>query len=191
MTTKFLLLLGPSGVGKTTIIKKLREMDTHFVYISPYITRKLRASEADKVYVSNKKLDKLVADGKILVVNHLYGIRYATPKERIERAFKRNEFPLLDWPIDRLDVMQEHFPGRLFRVYVRPPSLKVLRERLEEDSRDTDQTRLKAGTDELKRLKRGEYDHLIDYRVTNPTSSSEAVAEKIYKRYLSAIGEDC
>lgn len=187
MTTKFLLLLGPSGVGKTTIIKQLREMDTRFVYISPYITRKLRKGGSDKVYVSNKKLNLLIADGKILVVNQLYGIRYATPRDQIEQVFKRGEFPLLDWPIDRLDVMQGQFADRLFRVYVRPPNLFVLRQRLEADNRDNDRRRLQAGTEELQRLRRGEYDHLIDYHVINPTGSSFAVAKRIYKHYLSAI----
>lgn len=184
--TKFLLLLGPSGVGKTTVMQKLREMDARFVYISPYITRKLRTGEFDKVYVSHKKLDTLVADGKILVVNELYGVRYATPKEKIKRAFSAGKFPLLDWPIDRLDVMQMHFPDRLFRVYIRPPSLAVLRERLGQDDRDTNQERLKAATAELKRLRNGEYDHLIDYCVANPTGGSDAVAEAIYERYLAA-----
>lgn len=187
--TRFLLLLGPSGVGKTTIIRKLREMDARFVYISPYITRKLREGEADKVYVSNKKLNTLIADGKILVVNELYGIRYATPKEKIEKAFKAGKFPLLDWPIERLDVMQVHFPDRLFRVYIRPPSLAVLKERLRQDDRDPSQDRLKAGIAELKRLRSGEYDHLIDYSIANPAGDSDTVADAIYERYLAAIEE--
>ena len=42
---KFLLLLGVSGVGKSTIIRKLLAMDERFVYISPYITRQLREGE--------------------------------------------------------------------------------------------------------------------------------------------------
>ncbi len=186
---RFLLLLGPSGVGKTTIIRKMREMDARFVYISPYITRKPREGEADKVYVSNKKLDTLIANGEILVVNELYGIRYATPKEKIEKAFKVGKFPILDWPIDRLDVMQTHFPDHLFRVYIRPPNLTVLKERLRRDNRDPNQDRLKAGISELRRLRSGEYDHLIDYRVVNPPEGSDAVAEMIYKRYLAATDE--
>lgn len=187
--TKFLLLLGPSGVGKSTIIRKLRETDPRFVYISPYITRKLRKGESDKVSVSDKKLDILIADGKILVVNEIYGIRYATPKDKIERAFSADKFPLLDWPIVRLDVMQMHFPERLFRVYIRPPNLAVLKERLKRDDRDPGQERLQAGIAELKRLKSGEYDHLTDYCVANPEGRSDAVAKAIYERYLKAIGE--
>lgn len=187
MQVKFLLLLGPSGVGKSSIIQRLRQIDDRFVYISPYITRRLRKEETDKVSVSEKKLDKLVLDGKILVVNELYGIRYATPSEPIEQAFATEKFPLLDWPIDRLGVMEGGFPERLFRVYVEVGA-KSLRERLKADARDPTQSRLKAGLAELRKLARGQYDHLIDFRIANPDGSVDAVAKKIYQKYLKAVG---
>ena len=186
MQTKFLLLLGPSGVGKTSIIQRLRQLDGRFVYISPYITRKLRKGETDKVPVSGRKLDKLVRDGKILVVNQLYDIRYATPREPIEQAFEAERFPLLDWPVDRLDVMEQHFPDRLFKVYVEIDP-ETLRQRLALDKRDLTQSRLTAGLAELKRLAGGEYDSLIEYRIVNPAGEIDAVAQKIYEQYLLAI----
>ncbi len=187
MQVKFLLLLGPSGVGKSSIIQRLRQMDERFVYISPYITRRLRKGETDKIPVSEKKLDKLVRNGRILVVNELYGIRYATPSEPIEQAFAKERFPLLDWPIDRLGVMEVRFPQRLFRVYVEVDT-KTLRERLQADARDPTQSRLKAGLAELRRLARGKHDQLIDLRIANPDGEIDAVAKKIYQKYLKAIG---
>ncbi len=187
MQTKFLLLLGPSGVGKTSIIQRLRQLDKRFVYISPYITRNLRTGETDKVSVIDEKLDELVRDGKILVVNQLYGIRYATPREPIEQAFEAEQFPLLDWPIDRLDVMKQHFHGRLFQVYVEVDPT-ILQSRLQSDDRDPVQSRLRAGLVELERLKLGEYDHLINYRITNPSGEVDMVAQSIYEQYLQVIG---
>ncbi len=185
MGAKFLLLLGPSGVGKSSIVALLRKLDDRFVYISPYITRKLRMGERDKVAVSNKKLDKLVRDKKILVVNELYGIRYATPREPIQRAFAEGKFPLLDWPIHRVDVMEQNFPERLFRIYVET-DITTLTRRLE-DGRDPDAKRLAAGIAELGQLYGGEFDRHIDYRVINTNGSADAVAHVIYKEYLRAI----
>ncbi len=187
MQTKFLLLLGPSGVGKTSLIQRLRQLDDRFVYISPYVTRKLRKGETDKVSVSKKKLDKLVHDGKILVVNHLYGVRYATPCEPIEQAFEAEKFPLLDWPVHRLDVMEQHFPGRLFKVYVEADP-ETLRQRLAADRRDPTQSRLTAGLAELERLARSEYDLLIDYRIVNSAGAVDAIAQTIYEQYPKAPG---
>lgn len=84
--TKFLLLLGPSGVGKSTIIRDMQAMDSRFVYISPYITRSLRKGEQDKIQISNQEMDERAARGEFLVINSFYGIRYATPNDSIERA---------------------------------------------------------------------------------------------------------
>lgn len=76
--TKFLLLLGPSGTGKSTIIRELRQMDERFIYISPYITRPLRENETDKVHISDQEMDLRKENGEFLTINNLYGIRYAT-----------------------------------------------------------------------------------------------------------------
>lgn len=186
MQTKFLLLLGPSGVGKSSIIQRLRQLDYRFAYISPYITRSLRPGETDKTPASDERLDELVRDGKILVVNELYGIRYATPREPIEQAFEAEKFPLLDWPMDRLDIMEQHFSERLFRVYVEVDPA-TLQNRLQSDERDPTQSRLHAGLAELERLRLGEFDRLIDFRITNPTGEVDAVAQTIYEQYLSRL----
>ena len=135
--------------------------------------------------VSNKRLYELVREEKILIVNELYGIHYATPREPIEQAFEAEKFPLLDWPIDRLDVMERHFSTRLFRIYVEVDHA-TLRLRLEQDERDPTQSRLQAGLAELERFRLGEYDHFIDYRISNPTGEeTDAVAQTIYEQYSS------
>lgn len=185
MMVKFLLLLGPSGVGKTSIIQRLRQLDYRFVYISPYITRQLRSGESDKVSVSDEKLDELVREGKILVVNQLYSLRYATPREAIEQAFGEEKFPLLDWPIDRLAIMERHFAGRLFKVYIETDT-ETLRLRLQ-DGRDPNLERFDAGAAELETLRRGEYDSLLDLRVVNSSVDIDEIAQLIYSQYLQAI----
>lgn len=189
MQPKFLLLLGPSGVGKSEIIKRLRSYDERFVYISPYMTRKLRKGETDKVQIRAKELDRLIREGKILVVNTLYRVRYATPKGAIEEAFAAGKFPVLDWPISRLSIMQDAFPGRLFRVYVEVADLATLRQRLSNDARDPQGLRLEAGVREFESLGRGEFDLSIDFRIVNPDGAIDATAKTIYQQYLQAIGE--
>lgn len=186
MQPRFLLLLGPSGVGKSSIIQRLRQLDGRFVYISPYITRNLRVGETDKISVSEERIDELVRDGKILVVNQLYGIRYATPREPIGQAFEEQKFPLLDWPIDRLNVMEQNLPGGLFKVYVET-ELGTLRQRLQ-DGRDPNLERFDAGAAELESLRQGHYDNLVDFRIANPPGEVDAVAQTIYEKYLQAIG---
>lgn len=189
MESRFLLLLGPSGVGKTEIIKRLRLFDERFVYISPYMTRKLRKGEVDKVPVSAKELDRLVREKKILVVNTLYRVRYATPKGAIEEAFKACKFPVLDWPMSRISVMEDNFPNRLLRIYVETADLETLRQRLLNDNRDPQKLRLNAGIAEFEQLQRGEFDAHIDVRIVNPQGEIEATAKRVYDQYLQAVGE--
>lgn len=189
MESRFLLLLGPSGVGKTEIMKRLRSFDERFVYISPYMTRKLRKGEVDKVPVSAKELDRLVREKKILVVNTLYRVRYTTPMGAIEEAFQAGKFPLLDWPMSRISVMEDNFPNRLFRVYVETADVETLRKRLSNDDRDPQKLRLNAGVAELEQLQRGEFGAHIDVRIVNPEGAIGATAKRIYEMYLQAVGE--
>jgi guanylate kinase len=187
-TTKFLLLLGPSGVGKSRIIWVLREMDRRYVYISPFTNRRLRDGETDKVYVDDAKMDRMAAAGEFLIVNELFGYRYATPRRTILDALATGQFPLLDWPVDRLSVMQEAFEDKLFVVYVEPPSLEVLAERLKADGRDGDGGRFRAATDELEHYWAGESDGICDLKVTSVEGQVPQLAATIHDAYLRSLG---
>lgn len=186
MHAKFLLLLGVSGVGKTTIIKELLEIDDRFVYISPYITRPLRQGETDKIPTTEAELQRKLASGEILAVNDIFGIRYGTPKQPIKDAFRQGKFPLLDWPIKRLEVMENEFCGFLHRVYLQPPSVAELRRRLGQDERDTDGRRLTAALQELEYLQGGHLEGKYDIRVMSE-GDPKAVAHQIYQSYLYAV----
>jgi orotidine-5'-phosphate decarboxylase len=183
--SKFLLLLGVSGVGKSTIIRELHKLDSRFVYISPFMTRELRSGETDKVPIAGEQMDEMERQGKLLVVNELYGVRYATPREPIEQAFAGEQFPLLDWPIDRLHVMQQAFPEKLFTAYVEPPDAETLQRRLA-DGRDSEGKRIDAATAELATLAQGIYDDAINHRVVNSEGEAASVARAIYHEYIRA-----
>jgi guanylate kinase len=183
--SRFLLILGVSGVGKSTVIDELRKFDSRFVYISPFMTRTLRPDEKDKVPMTNADLDGMERGGALLAVNELYGVRYATPREPIERAFREEMFPVLDWPIDRLDLMQQTFAGRLFTVYLEPPSPEILQRHLA-NGRDQETTRFEMAKTELAALARGEYDNLLDHRAVNRENEAVTVAQAIYRAYLKA-----
>lgn len=189
MNTRFLLLLGPSGCGKSTIIRRLREMDDRYTYISPRITRPLREGEADKVSISDAEMDGMQKRGELLVINVIYGIRYATPRLPITEAFASRQFPVLDWPVDRLSIMIDAFDlDNLYIVYVAPPSLNELHRRLQLDGRDADGKRYEAGRQEWVRYEAGEFDGLIDLRVTSEADCIEALATTIHANYLQACG---
>ena len=185
--SKFLLLLGPSGVGKSALIHELIRLDARFVYISPYTTRPLRAGETNKIHISAAQMDEMDGRGEFLVVNELYGIRYATPRAPILQAFAAGNFPVLDWPVDRLRVMTEAFPRQLCVVYVAPPSMVVLEDRLGRDGRDESGSRMALARDELEAYWRGDYDPLIDHRVVSEEGHLPALSQRIYSLYTEDV----
>lgn len=187
--TKFLLILGPSGVGKSTIINDLRQLDTRFTYISPFITRPLRTGEEDKISIPNHIMDEMDHNGLFLTVNDIYGIRYATPRLPITQALEDGMFPVLDWPVGKLDTMKEAFPGKLLSVYIEPPSLEELKERLGKDGRDADGHRFNEAMIELNRLWAGDFDGQFDFREVSRTDEIGAISQRIYGRYVESLGE--
>lgn len=185
--TKFLLLLGPSGVGKSTIIHQLQELDDRFIYISPYITRPLRVGEQDKISITDKVMNKISERGEFLTINELFGIRYATPKLPIIKALRQKRFPVLDWPVNKMDIMHTTFSQKLFAVYIAPPSFKELRERISKDGRDVNGSRFKNARKELQNYWAGKYGNLFDLEVVNNTGKIVEVSKKIYRNYLDSL----
>jgi len=66
--SKFLLVLGVSGAGKSVIIRELLKLDSRFRYISPFVTRPLRAGEIDKVHMDEAEMLERYKRGEFVVV---------------------------------------------------------------------------------------------------------------------------
>lgn len=185
--SKFLLLLGPSGVGKSTIIQELVKLDKRFIYISPYITRPLRKEEKDKISISDLEIDDMERKSELLVINSLYGVRYATPRTPIMKALLEKRFPILDWPIGRIQIMTEAFPGQLYSVYVAPPSIEVLAQRLAKDDRDITGDRLENASKELEEFWSQKYSGLYNVSVISEDKKISDAARLIYVSYLRSF----
>jgi len=181
--SKFLLLLGPSGVGKSSIIEELIRLDNRFVYISPFMTRSLREGERNKISISGEEMDEMSEQEKFLVINELYGVRYATPRQPIEQALKEGNFPVLDWPIGRVSVMTEAFPNQLYIVYITPPSIEALRQRLARDDRDADGHRLRSAHKELEALESSRHSGIYDFEIVSEENQVPKIAQMIYANY--------
>jgi len=185
--SKFLLLLGPSGVGKSAVIEELRRLDGRFIYISPYMTRPLREGEKNKTSISDEQMDEMWGRGEILIINEIYGFRYATPRQPIMQALAENGFPVLDWPISRIDVMTQAFPDQLHIVYLSPPSIEVLRQRLANDRRDTDESRLQNACKELEAYWSSRYVKIYDLEIISEENQVPKIARAIYTSYLKSF----
>lgn len=164
----FVLLLGPSATGKSTLIQELNSQatDTTFEYVKPIITRPNRPNETDKISVSESEFDTMLAQGEFVVVNGLYGVRYGTPLQGVTSPLSRGNVPILDYPLETVDALQRPEYDTL-NLYIYPPSLEIWRGRIESSGRNLD-GRLEAGTRELGSLAMAGFNHPdIDVSIVN------------------------
>jgi guanylate kinase len=135
--------------------------------ISAFTNRRLRNGETDRVFVDDVEMDCMTAAGEFLVATSCSATAKLHPGAPFWTHFCGGKVPFLDWPVDRLGVMQEAFGNRLLVAYVETPSLEVLAERFKADGRDSDGGRFRAGTAELERYWDGKFDGIFDLKVTS------------------------
>ncbi len=189
MQKTILLLLGPSGVGKSSLIAEILRFDQRFAPISAFTTRPVRHRDLHRITVSEAAFDRIEQQGGLLALNRIYGYRYGTPKRFLSETIRQGKVPLLDCPVHLVSGFERDFPNQTFRVYVGPPTIEILRKRLE-DGRDPDGSRLACGLEELALVRSGRYESSIDLHVINTDDAVEAVAQDICARFWNSSKED-
>ena len=159
------VISGPSGVGKDTLIERLRERDPSLRYSVSYTTRKPRPGEVDGVsyfFVSRQKFEELIAQGFFLEYATYNGNYYGTPVAAVEEARAAGHDILLKIEVQGAAQVRERVPDGLF-IFIAPPSKQELvrRQELREGAApDEDMVeRLKIAETEMKLA--AEYDHVV------------------------------
>lgn len=175
----FLLLLWPSWVWKTTIMRELSETR----YIGPYTTRELRPGETDKKHVSVQEYDDLQAWWQILFSNNLFGVRYGTPLAPVLEAQREWQIPVLDFPLDQVpsfaDSVRKIIDMNFLCIYLFPPDMATWIQRMQADGRMND-ARLSAGQNELTNLVQLWEPHpLIDLSLVSHTGKIDELVSSV------------
>jgi guanylate kinase len=126
------VLSGPSGVGKSTVVDWLRGRDAEvFVSVSA-TTRRQRPGEVDGVnyrFLSDTEFDQLVADGGLLEWAEFAGSRYGTPAAPVSKHLASGQPVLLEIELQGARQVRIARPDALL-VFLAPPSWEVLQSRL-------------------------------------------------------------
>jgi guanylate kinase len=119
-----IVISGPSGVGKDTLIQRLRELDPTLRYSISYTTRKPRPGEVDEVnyyFVSRERFEELIAQGCFLEHATYNGNYYGTPAAAVEEARAAGQDILLKIEVQGAEQVRKRAPDGLF-IFIAPPS---------------------------------------------------------------------
>jgi guanylate kinase len=172
---------GPSGVGKDTMLERLAEIDhdlpVHFVVTAT--TRPPRLGERNGVnhhFLDRASFEQMIERGELLEYASVYGNYYGVPKSQVREALGRGRHVLLRVDVQGAERLRTVTPEAVF-VFVLPPSIETLATRLRargKDAPDSIRTRLAAARAEIEQATR------FDYRIVNGDGSlDESVRELI------------
>ena len=136
------ILSSPSGAGKTTISRMLLDADPDIKLSVSVTTRPPRPGEVDGVhyyFVSDAEFDRLVEEDDFYEWAPVFGHRYGTPKGRIRNALKEGQDFLFDIDWQGTQQLYQKDQQDVVRVFILPPSIAALEQRLRGRGTDTDE----------------------------------------------------
>ena len=178
---KLIVISGPSGVGKGTIIKKLLKSEKHKLAIS-MTTRPIREGEKHGVhyyFVTKNEFIENIKNNNFIEYAEVYkGIYYGTLKSEVERTLKNNTNVILEIDIEGALNIKKIYKDAIL-IFIEPPSIEELEKRLRE--RKTEQEdkiieRINKAHYELKM--KDKYDYIvINDNVEKATKEIENIIE--------------
>ncbi len=173
-----IVISGPSGVGKGTVIRKLLKIDKRLKRSITCTTRKPRRNETDGrdyYFIGAEEFFKRVKAKKLAEFAFVHGNYYGTPKENLEKAKKDREDVILQIDVQGAKKIKNSYPDALL-IFLLPPSMKILKNRLSDrgtENEEEKENRLKRAKEEISERV------FYDYIVVN--DDLEATVKEIYE----------
>jgi guanylate kinase len=176
-----LVISGPSGAGKTSVVEWLLENDPGLVLSVSGTTREQRGKEVDGIdyfYLSPEEFTRRRDRGDFCEWALVHGNFYGTPRSFLDRKIAEGKTVVLDIDVQgAMQIRQSRKDGVL--VFLMPPSLEALEERLRgrhTDSEETIQRRLAAARREMETAPK--YDYLVvNHRLEDTRLAVKAIVE--------------
>ena len=166
VSSRVLVLSGPSAVGKSTVVRRLRELMPELFFSVSATTRAPRPSEADGVdyrFVTPERFQRLIDDGAMLEWADIHGglHRSGTLAEPVERAAKSGQPVLIEVDLAGARAVKKALPEAV-TVFLAPPSREALRQRLADRGTETaDVMARRLATAEAELAAQGEFDVVV------------------------------
>jgi len=161
---RLIVLSGPSGVGKDTVLRALFELDPRLRYSVSYTTRPPRPGEVDGVSYSFRDEATflgMVEQGEFLEWARVHGNLYGTSLRRVREHLDRGEDVVLKIDVQGAAQLRGRVPDAIF-IFLLPPSVEELRDRLRARDSETGESLAQRDADAIRELAEAErYDHQV------------------------------
>lgn len=160
-----LVMSSPSGAGKTTLTRKLLAADPRMAMSVSATTRPPREGEVDGrdyIFITSDAFDALETQGAFLESAEVFGNRYGTPRAAVEAALSEGRDVVFDVDWQGARALRAAAPEDVVSVFILPPSLTELRQRLKSRAKDTAaviEKRMAMATSEISHW--DEYDYVL------------------------------
>lgn len=173
-----IIVSSPSGGGKTTVVQRLLKRDKSLSRVVTATTRAPRNGEKDGRdyhFWTEKQFMSAVKQGKMLEWAKVHAHYYGIPKASVDGLMKKGVCPVLVIDVQGAKTVSAAYPEAV-KIFIVPPSLKVLKERIaaRKDNTQNVALRLKTAKKELKEISKYDYVVLND-ELKNAVADTAAV----------------
>jgi guanylate kinase len=140
-TGRLIVLTGPSGVGKGTLLRCLLQRHPDLYLSISATTRPPRLGELDGqnyYFVSRNQFERMVAQGEFLEWAEFANNCYGTPRKPVEEKIRAGQWVVLEIELAGARQIRKTFPSAL-RIFILPPSLDELENRIRSRGQDSEE----------------------------------------------------
>jgi guanylate kinase len=151
---RLIVLTGPSGVGKGTLMQALLKRHPELYYSVSVTTRSPRPGEINGenyYFISRTKFEQLVAQGEFLEWAEFALNYYGTPRETVRNQIQSGKLVVLEIELEGARQIRTSFPSAL-SIFILPPSLNELESRIRGRAQDSEEAiarRLRRAQEEI------------------------------------------
>ncbi|GCE49107.1 guanylate kinase [Thermosporothrix hazakensis] len=161
------VLSAPSGTGKDTVIKALKDQGMGFHVVASVTTRAPRVGESEGnpyYFVSNETFERMVENDELLEYANVHGNWYGQPIQPIKENLRNGRDVLLKIDVQGAATVRRKVPGAIF-IFLVPGSLEELVYRLTNRQTETEEQVQRRLTDARKELAQQiHYDYIVENR---------------------------
>ena len=174
------IISGPSGVGKDTIIDALRDRqrEPDYHYVVTCTTRGPRPGEVPGLsyhFLTPERFHELHDAGELLEANEVHGNWYGSPRDQVRDAVTQGRHAILKIDVQGAQRVKEQISQAVL-IFVVPPTLETLFGRLRARATESaDELELRQRNAAIELARQDDYDHVV----VNETGQVERTAERI------------